>query len=219
MKSHADSIPDRLILAAIDRAIRHRGEERHAITGSVYEHLAVRSRSGAARHVHQRLLALEEAEAVERSSRHGFIAWGLTRNGRRRLNRAQRSGAVELPESPQHRAWRDAKTLAGQEIERFREALRDAITEALELVDSEPDSDALFALAERLHSELRRLASAIYCLNEWAEPDDAHPDTDERLTPAEQKLDRAHRARLRAQRAGRRNIWRWSEQHTTREQG
>jgi hypothetical protein len=120
MKSHADSIPDRLILAAIDRAIRHRGGERHAITGSVYEHLAVRSRSGAARHVHQRLLALEEAEAVERSSRHGFIAWGLTRNGRRRLNRTtiRRCRAARVAAAPRMARRTDTRRRRDRKVPR-----------------------------------------------------------------------------------------------------
>jgi hypothetical protein len=211
----AETISDELILAALDRAIRHGGRGCDAIAGSIYDHLDIPSRSGPARYVYRRLPVLEGAGALERARRLGFVVWSPSSKGRRRLDRALRAGSVELPESPQHREWRNARTLAEREINRFREEIRDCITDAMELVDAESHSDVLFEIAHRLHFEYRRLASATYCLSEWAEPDDAHPDDDERLTPAEMKLDVVERARLRWLRAGRRNIQYWSEQSTT----
>ena len=210
-------IPDELILAALGRAIRHRGGERYPPAGPIYAHLDIPSRSGSARHVYRRLLALAAAGVLERSRRLDFTVWSLTSTGKRRLSRALRAGIVELPESPQHRAWRDARTLAAREIDRIRDELIDTLTDAMELAERESPSDRLFEIAARSHSGCRRLASAIYCLNEWAEPDDAHPDIDERLTPEEMSLDRVERARLRARRAGRRNIHFWSEHRATGE--
>ncbi len=170
MSTHADAIPDEMILAAIDRAVRHRIRKGDATKGSIYTHLAIPSRSGAARHVYTRLRALEEAGAIQRSNRHGLLAWSLTSAGRRRLQRARRAGTARLPESPQHRAWRNARTLAGQEIERFRRELRGRLTHAMQLLEADPPaaSDAFFEMAARLQHECRRLGSATYCLREWA---------------------------------------------------
>jgi hypothetical protein len=220
MSSTTDVIPDELILAAIDRAARHRERPAgYAITGSIYSHLDIPSRSGPARRVRGRLSALEEAGTVQRSTRIGFTVWSLTSAGRGRLTRAQRTGKIELPESPQHREWRNARTLAEQEIERFRRALRDCLTSATRLLDTDPPagSDAFFEMAERLRDECRRLASATYCLSEWIEPDDATADVDDRLKPSERNLDPAEQRRLQSQRSGRRNVRLWSEQSTTGE--
>ncbi len=207
---HAELIPDELILAALDRAMRHRERQEAATKNSIYQHLAIPTRSGAARHVHRRIAALEETGAVERSRRHGFDVWSLTSYGWRRLQPAQHAGKIELPESPQHQEWRNARNLAGQEIERFREEIRDCITDAMEQVDSEARSDVLYEIAERLNFQCRRLASATYCLEEWVEPDDAHADIDTRLEPGEENLPRSEQVRLRSRRAGRRSTLNWS---------
>ncbi len=124
MSTKPDPIPDALILAAVDRAVRHwaRGEE--VSKHEIYDHLAIPSRSGPARHVHRRLTTLETAGMVERSRRNGIVVFSLTSSGRLSLEHAQRSGEVVLPESPQHREWRRARSLAGQEVERFRREFR-----------------------------------------------------------------------------------------------
>ena len=75
MSTHADAFPDELILAAIDRATRHRPREGAVIKASIYLHLAIPSRSGPARHVHRRLQVLEAAGLVERSRRHSLEVW------------------------------------------------------------------------------------------------------------------------------------------------
>ena len=218
MSNPADAIPDELVLTAIDRAGRHCARDGEVIKGSICAHLAIPSRSGPARHVHRRLAALETAGMVERSHRLGSVVWSLTDAGRRRLQRARRSGTVPvLPESPQHRAWREARTLAEQQIEGFRKDLHDQAESALWLLDSPRllgqetpvESDAWFTLGEFLQRACRRLASATHCLSEWAEPDDAHADIDDGLEPAERNLDARTQARLRSKRAGRRNPRNW----------
>ena len=140
--------------------------------------------------------------------------WELTSAGRRRLQRARRAGSVPpLPESPQHRAWRDARTAAAQEIERFRASLRDRLDEAALLLEADepPHSDAWFELGEALQRACRRVASASHCLYEWVEPHDLRADVDDHLDPIDEGLDPAERARRRARRAGRRNIRLWDE--------
>ncbi len=199
------------ILAAIDRAIRHRAREGGVGKGLVYLHLAVPSRSGPARYVYRRLPVLEAAGLVERARRHSIDVWSLTSAGRRRLKRARRLGGVELPESPQHEAWRSSQLLAGKEIDRCLLGLRHGLTDALRVLDADPPagSDAFFELAEQLERSCRRVATATYCLYEWPEPDDATPDIHDNLDPAERSLPRDEQARLRSKRVGRRGIKHW----------
>jgi hypothetical protein len=211
MSSHAELIPDELILAAIDRAARHRGRDGGVPRGLIYMHLAIPSRSGAARHAYRRLPVLEVAGLLIRSRRNGIEVWELTSAGRRRLRAARRADRVVLPESPQHRAWREARTLAGQEIGRFRRELDRGLTSAHRALRREPPvgSDTFFELAQQLRRECRRLGSAIYCLREWPEPDDARPDSYENLDPGEEHLPAIEQQRLRILRVGRRGIAPW----------
>jgi hypothetical protein len=126
------------------------------------------------------------------------------RPGRHRLRAA---GAVELPESPQHAAWRTARALARQEIEHFTSAVRTALTDALALIDSGTPgrSDALFEAANRLEFVVQRLGSASYCLYEWAEPSDDGADIDREEDPADEAIDPERLGAVRARRRGRRN--------------
>jgi len=70
------------------------------------------------------------------------------------------------------------------------------------LLDADPpaDSDAWFQLGESLRPACRRLGSAVHCLWEWQEPDDAHADIDVNALPGVGPC----------YRAGRRNINNWS---------
>jgi hypothetical protein len=204
---------DELVLAAVERAARHRARDTPAVPmWSILDHLAVPTRSAAARHVRSRLGVLHAAGWLERSQRHGVPTWALTAAGLGRLRRARRAGErAQLPESPQHRAWRSARTAAAQEIERFRANLRERLARAALMLDAEqpPHSDAWLELAEELQRDCARVASASHCLREWIEPDDAHADVDEQLDPTDEQLDPGERARRRARRAGRRNIRLW----------
>jgi len=206
---------DALVLAALERAARHRARDTAAVPAwAIFDHLGVRQRSAAARHVRSRLDALHAAGSLERSRRHGASAWELTSVGARRLQRARRSGEdLRLPESPQHQAWRSARTAAAQEIQRFRADVGTRLDDARALLaqPQAPPSDAWFELAEQLRRACWRLASASYCLNEWAEPDDARADVDEHLDPHDEQLAPEQRARRRARRMGRRNVRLWDE--------
>jgi hypothetical protein len=206
---------DALVLAALERTARHRARDTPAVPAwAILEHLGVRRRSAAARHVRSRLDELQAAGSLARSRRHGVPAWELTSAGRLRLRRARRDEEdLRLPESPQHQAWRNARATAAQEIERLRLGLGARLDHADALLHAHepPPSDAWFELAEELKRACWRVASASYCLNEWVEPDDAHADLDEHLDPHDEQLAPQERARRRARRAGRRNIRLWDE--------
>jgi hypothetical protein len=205
--------PDELVLAALERAGRHQAHDMPAVpVWAILDHLAVAPHSALARHVRSRLSAMQSAGWLERSRRHGVPTWALTAAGHRRLRLAQRASELPpLPEAPQHRAWRHARTLAAHEIVRFREALRERLEHAALALDAEPPlhSDAWLELAEDLQRGCRRLASASHCLHEWSEPDDARADLDEHTEPGDEQLDAAERALRRARRAGRRNVRLW----------
>jgi hypothetical protein len=206
---------DELVLAALERAVSHQAREDPTVPAwAILEHLSLPPRSGDARHVTSRLAVMLAAGWVERSRRHGVPTWALTTAGKRRLRRARRGGALApLPESPQHRRWQLARTAAGQEIERFREDVGERLHRATVLLDCDPrpHSDVWLELAEELQRACRRLASASYCLYEWAEPDDGRADVDEHVDPADEGLDGGELALRRARRAGRRNVRLWDE--------
>ncbi len=206
---------DELVLAAIERAGRHHPRGDTAIPAwAILDHLAVRQRSASARHVHTQLDLLRETGWLERSRRHGVPTWELTDKGRDRVRLALGAGGdPQLPESPQHRAWRTARASAEQESERFRASLRERLEQAICRLDARERalSDDWFELAHELQRACWRLASASYCLHEWVEPDDAHADIDRHLDPRDEELPLEERARRRARRAGRRNTGLWDD--------
>jgi hypothetical protein len=215
-RATAPDLPsDELVLAAVERAGRHQPHATSAVpVWSILDHLAVSRRSAAARHVRARLGALTTDGWLQRTSRHGVPTWELTSRGVRRLRQARRDGGFPpLPESPQHRAWRNARTVAAEELERFRASLREGLRRAELLLDAEPPphSDAWLALAHELQRSCRRVASASHCLYEWSEPDDERPDVDQRSEPGDAELDDDERARRQTRRTGRRNLRLWDD--------
>jgi hypothetical protein len=204
-----------LVMAALERAVRHRATGSPAAPfWAILDHLALSRRSGAARDVRATLRALRDAGLIELSRPHGVQAWELTASARRRLRRARLSGSTPaLPEAPQHREWRLARMLAAQERERFSAGLRERLEQATQLLDTDPPppSDAWLELADALRRDCRRVGSAIHCLHEWVEPADELPDHDTRSLPGEEDLEPAERNRRRARRMGRRNFRLWRE--------
>jgi ribosome-binding protein aMBF1 (putative translation factor) len=223
-----DVVPDVLVLAAVDRAERHRGikvDPPGVPVWGVFGHLDVAARSRRARQVRARLDKLEAAGSLERSRRHGVAVWSVTRAGRRRLSRARRAGRLPvLPESPQHRAWREARELADERIDGFRLDVLEELERARELLNAhiaaaegrvapevagESVSDAWFEVADRLQHACRRLGSASYCLEKWREPDDARADIDDHRDPCDPVFDGRQRDGRFARRQGRRNTGLW----------
>lgn len=169
-----DAIPDDLVLAAVERAERHR-ERRGSPMYLIKEHLAAPKRSGRARRVGALVLTLAETGLLEHFREHSMDFWTLSDSARRRLRRAK--GASEaLPESPQHERWRAAHTLAGQELDGYRERLRAVLAETTALLDAASEgataSEEWFKLGRSLDRHMRRVGAATHCLHEWAEPTD-----------------------------------------------
>ena len=176
-----DAIPDDLLLAAVERAERH-SERRGAPMFLIKEHLAAPKRSGRARRVNALVLTLAETGLLEHFREHCMDFWTLTDSARRRLRRAK--GVAEaLPESPQHEHWRRAHTLAERELDDYCERLRCVLAETTALLDAASEgaaSEEWFKLGRRLDRHMRRVASAIHCLHEWAEPSDDVADMEGR---------------------------------------
>jgi ribosome-binding protein aMBF1 (putative translation factor) len=226
-----DVVPVVLVLVAVDRAERHRVPKVDAPgvpVWSVLEHLGTPRRSRRAREVRARLDELVAAGSLERLRRHSVTVWTVTRAGRRRLARARRAGRLPvLPESPQHRAWRDAQELAGKRIDGFRLDVLEELEHAGELLDADmavaagrvaPEvlggslSDGWLEMAERLQRACRRLGSASHCLWDWREPDDTRADVDDHRDPRDRVLDPKQREKRVARRHGRRNTALWDRE-------
>jgi len=191
--SRVEPVSDAQILAAIHRAEVH-DEQDDASRADMAAHLGFVHNSATTRRLRPQLDALRAAGHVRDVRRNGLDLLTLTPAGRHALEETQGAGTVALPESPQHRKWRHSRTVAGDRIDGFREALRASMAEVGALLDSQQTpSEAWFELDKRLGAECKRLGSATYCMFEWAEPDDARADVDEVL--------------------GRRNVWGWDNNY------
>jgi hypothetical protein len=184
------SFPDALILAALQRAELHEPRDEPGVPYSfVVDHLGLPMASATGRKLRPRFRELEAAGIIAPAKRHGSVIYAATPKGQRILKDA---GAVALPESPQHRHWREARAKAGERIGEFRENAYLLCDDAAALLaDDAADSEAWFVLGERLAGACKRIGSATHCLREWVEPGDDAPDVDD------------------APRRGRRGTWDW----------
>ena len=213
----AEEIPTELVLAAMERAKRQeKFEEPGLHINVIKEHLGVLRRSPLLKRLLHRMVA---DGLVEHTRGYGGGRWSMTAVGRRRLSAARKARRLpELPESPQHRAWRTANALAETEIEHFRLELGTLQGELSELLLRElpghetPDhsSDGWFRIATALDEACWRMGSARHCLHEWAEPSDDGPDIDQILRPGEKELDERERGTIWVRRQGRRKFRDWS---------
>ncbi len=173
---------DEQLFAAIDRAERHRGSDRGVALETVKEHLGLNRGGWSTRQLRPQLDRLQADGLIEQFRRAGCKAWSLTDAGHRRLAYVQRTRRIPpLPESPQHRVWREARSQAEERIDSFRLDMRERLTAAASLLDAgdEIGSDPWIAMGERLQFACERVASVTYCLSEWSEPDDAISDRPE----------------------------------------
>jgi hypothetical protein len=174
-------VSDAQLLAAIHRAEVH-DQHDDASRADIAAHLGFVHNSWTTRRLQPQIDALRSAGRLRDVRRNGLDLLALTATGRRALEKAQSADAVILAESPQHRKWRHSRTMAGDRIDGFREALRTSIAEVGALLDAQQTpSEAWFEFGKRLSAECKRLGSATHCLFEWAEPDDARADVDEVL--------------------------------------
>jgi hypothetical protein len=178
-----EPVSDAVVLAAIDRAERHRGGTGEGVRMSnLAEHLGFVHGKRTTLGLRPQLDALIDAGALERVKRQGLVRLVLTEKGRTQAVWARQT--VALLESPQHRAWRQTRKKAVERIDGLREDARRAVQDAHRLLEREEvDSEALFVLAVRLGEALQYLGSATYCAREWAEPDDARADIDDDRPP------------------------------------
>jgi hypothetical protein len=178
MPDSKGSFPDALILAALARAELHGGrDERGTHYSSVVAHLGLEMGSSTGHKLRPRFREMEAAALIRGFKRHGSIVHTATPKGKRVLRAA---GEVVLPESPQHRNWREACEAATERISGFHDDLRASLDEgAALLADETTDSEAWSRFGKKVGKACKRLASATYCLREWAEPDDATADIED----------------------------------------
>jgi Helix-turn-helix domain len=211
-----EPVSEEVVLAAVERAERHwpgEGKRRGATRREIAEHLGFVHGAWTTRKLRPELDALVTAGLLETLRRHGGTLWAPSKAGRRRLASLRRSGKeLELPESPQHRAWRTARTSAANRIDEFCTELGRDLDDASALLarHRHVGSDAWLELRDRLSHDCWCVASALHCLYEWPEPDDQNADVDDRRGPHDERLDRAARDRLRWLRSGRRNPNSWT---------
>lgn len=174
-------VADELVLAAIERAVRH-GDGESAWIATVGEHLGYQRDRHATRALRQYLERLRVGCGWASSEeRHGREYWRLTPDGERHLAEAREARQLgDLPESPQHREWRKARAAAADRIEDFKTLLWRATEEAtnVEGVAEPPPSAKWFELSERLAAAFWLVGSATHCRDEWPEPSDERIDTD-----------------------------------------
>ncbi len=188
-------VTDVFVLAAAERAECHE-QDGAVLTSDLTEHLGFEGGPSTNKHLWPRLEELRRAGLLTTTEHRGEPVWSLTTVGQERLDKERNAGEVgDLPESPQHRAWRHARERAAVRIEGFKDQLTEAGEEAYNLIHQYRPvmAEEWFALHERLRWASWRFASATYCLTEWPEPDDEFPDVDENPGP----------------RPGRRSTWAW----------
>jgi hypothetical protein len=169
-----DAIPDEKVLAAVSRAQLHMPISDGAPLPRIKQHLGLRHTGWTTQQLRPQLDALVAAGLLTHVWRRSRDWWKITPPGEQ-----QAAPFGELPESPQHSAWRRARVLAEQEIERVRVRARGCAEEAEQALDhAEPTATVYRKLGDQLRVAFEDLASATYCLNEWAEPDDERADVE-----------------------------------------
>jgi hypothetical protein len=105
----------------------------------------------------------------------------------------------------------EAHAFAIEEVEGLHNSLRETLEEALALTTTTVPSDIWFHLSERLRLGARRLGVVTHCIHEWAEPPDDRADRDDHTDPRDAALQPPERKRREDRRAGRRNLYSWSD--------
>jgi hypothetical protein len=124
-----EPVEDELVLAAIDRALLHR-QASEVWLSVVAEHLGFEPGAPTTRRLRPQLVELHRDGLVTVEIRYSREYVSLTSAGQVRFDRSRRARMVgELPESPQHRAWRLARIEARRRRDEFRSP------------DSRPDVD------------------------------------------------------------------------------
>lgn len=208
-RNRSRPLEEAFVLAAVDRGQRHSPwADRGVPLWVVTDHLGLGRGSGPSQRVRPVLDRLtRERGWLELHVQHDRPNWTVTADGSYMLTQAFPDGADDhLPESPQHKEWREARNLAGRVMPKLRAELSARLDEVHELVGRKrtPTSDEWLALVHPLGEAVRRVGFATYCLHQWNEPADATADVDEEAT-------------LGSGRVGRRNYRRWGSEHLGRD--
>lgn len=104
--------------------------------------------------------------------------WSVTDKGRRKLSSAD---PISLPESPQHRRWRQDRDVAAWALEAVRLEFEEAVAEAQALVTDDGQrsrlgESAVYGAIRKFESTLHAYALAIRMTEQWPEPSDSAPD-------------------------------------------
>lgn len=178
-------VTDWYILTAAERAECHEQAEEVRVD-VLTEHLGFKPGPETNALLFPQLEDLRRAGLLSSTEKQGKTFWSVTDVGRGKLeNLREADESIDLPESPQHRAWRLARVKAAVRIDGLKDELEEAV-EAADRIHYTPPlrSKELFELSERLRSSSWRFASATYCLTEWPEPDDERPDVDDHPGPS-----------------------------------
>jgi DNA-binding PadR family transcriptional regulator len=184
LKRFTAPVPDALVLAGVQRAeVQWIRPNEGAVMSQIAEHLGYQHAPWTTRNIRPQLERLTSEGLLDAQRIRGIRRWAINPAGRRRLAAARRRGPLELPESPQHRHWRHARAKAAERISEIRALFAEALTEGTQLLDQDaPESLELLILADRLKQTSWQLGSALYCLNEWPEPDETKPDHETHVT-------------------------------------
>ena len=180
---------DELVLAAVDRAYRHRPTLDYGDppASAIADHLGIAWNAHASRRLRPILARLSDERGwLCRSPVRGRDRWALTEAGSRRLAQAIADGTIdELPESPQHRRWRAAREHASVRLAELQDELSELLARVNTLLEaSEPAAAAdWLSCAEPLRDLTEAIGVATYCVHDRPEPDDARADRDERTEP------------------------------------
>lgn len=172
-----DAISDETVLAAVRRAQLHTDRSEGVALPRIKAHLGLRHTGWTTQQLRPQLDRLVADGLLRYEWRRSHHNWAITPPGERRA-----VPFSELPESPQHSAWRRARLLAEQEIERVWTRALDSVEAAQGAVNNltnvKPTSRTYRELGAQLRGAFEDLASATYCLNEWQEPNDERADVE-----------------------------------------
>lgn len=208
-RHRSQPLEEAFVLAAVDRGQRHSPwAERGVPMWIITDHLGLGRGSGPSRRVRPVLDRLaRERGWLEARVKHERPNWAVTADGSYMLAQAFPDGADhQLPESPQHREWREATELAARAMPKILAELSACLEEvqALGARERVPSSDEWLALVEPTREAIQRVGFATHCLHEWEEPVDATADVDQAAT-------------LGSGRVGRRVYRRWGSEYLSPE--
>jgi hypothetical protein len=183
----SDPVSDDAVLAAVARA--ERVETRRVTVSEIAEHLGWRFSGKATLRLCPplgRLVGsglLDSTDPPPRRSR--AKEWNTTVTGRRHLESAD---PVELPESPQHRRWRQDRDVTAWAMDGVRAEARRVVDQASDLltdrrVEHPITEEEILRLTRRFEAEMKAFALATWMCDGWPEPtDDARGEEMESVT-------------------------------------